>query len=104
MPTDDTLDIELTRNDFENMDPDQLLGIHDKLRQSRNAMRFERDRLKEGIEAERDALARMTTLAQGLQKQAQERDARLARVAMRLVDEGMLERMVSSDRVSSHDR
>jgi len=89
----DALDIELSHADFEDLDPTQLKQIHDKLRQSRRDVREERDQIKERLAAEQDALARMTTLARHATEQAQQRDARLSRVAMRMIDAGMLDLM-----------
>jgi len=91
---DDALNIRLTEADFAEMDVKQLVTIHEKLRQSREDMKHERDQMKEKLDGERDALQRMINLAQHMKQQAQERDARLARVAMRLIDQGALDRVV----------
>lgn len=90
----DTLDIELSIDDFETLDAAQLKQVHDKLRRSRHHMAEERKQYKERLEAERDALQRMTALAKSMHEQCRERDARLSRVAMALIDKGALDSML----------
>lgn len=91
MSKDDALDIPLSLDDFEDMDPADLKPMWDKVLQSRREFRNERDQLRTDIAQVRAELGRTQQLAQGLLKQAQERDARLSRVAMRLIDLGVLD-------------
>ena len=45
----DALDINLTQDDVQNMDPNMIMGLFEKLREGRAVMRLERDALKDTI-------------------------------------------------------
>lgn len=93
MASDDALDIELTEGDFEDMDPKDLVNIHNKLRQSRRTMKEEREQLQKQLADQREMTARMQNTAQWAVEQAKQRDARLARLAMTLIDRGVLDQV-----------
>lgn len=100
--TEDTLDVELTKADVAAMDPDNLHSMYAKVRQSRNDMRVERDRMREDLKDAREDNQNLTRMAQAFERQVRERDARLAGVAMQLIDRGVLQ-LVSLNTGAGHE-
>jgi hypothetical protein len=93
MTSDNTKDISLTVADVEDLDPSEVVRLHDTVRAAAEEYRQRAGTLADALAGERDALARMTALAQHYERQARERDSRLAMVAMLMVDQGALQLM-----------
>lgn len=86
----DTMDIQLTLEDFKEMAPEALLGVYDALRQSRRDIKRERDTIREQIDEARNERARVEQIARKLVEDVRRRDAHLATVAMVMIERGLL--------------
>lgn len=96
----DALDIEMTIEDFQQMDAEQLLSMHNALRSDRASLRAEREDLLGEIEELRADVAFLKKdieeakeAARVAQRQIQLRDNYLALVAVRMIDLGMLPKL-----------
>lgn len=93
----DALDIKLSEEDFAAMDPKMLLGIHNKLREDRAALRDQIAHERETSENLKGALQVAVQNLSTLRDQLRVRDAYLSRFAMRLVDLDALEHLGGGD-------
>lgn len=91
------VDIELSVDDVKTIAPEQIVMIHDHLRRSRADLKEDLEHARGATERAQQEAARMQSGWQACQKRVQYLEARLARVAVNLIDNGALEELLSEE-------
>jgi len=91
------MDIELSVDDVKTLAPEQIVMIHDHLRRSRATLKEALEHARQGTERAQQEAGRMRSGWKGAEKRVQHLEARLARVAVNLIDNGALEELLSEE-------
>lgn len=93
----EAMDIELSVDDVKTLDPGQIVMIHESLRRSRASLKEDLEHARQGTQRAQQEAGRMQSGWQACQKRVQYLEARLARVAVNLIDSGALEELLSEE-------